>query len=220
MRISCAAAVIISLGLLAGAASAGFLTFDGDEAGYRAALASYGIDTTIIGFDNLAKDDLVTDQYLNRGALFIAGNGGLNYLRVDNDMNDVPPISKPWAIQIEDVEGLLTEIGVQFAVPIRTMAVWHGDVAAKGGNVLRITPLLDGNSLGDLDFTNSKETARFVGIIATGGVVFNGASLKSMKTGDAWGIDNFEYERIIPEPTMVTLIGLAGIGALAIRRRR
>jgi hypothetical protein len=214
------AAVFALLGLSAALGSADFLVFDGDEAGYRAALVTYGLDTTVIGFDTLAKGDHVTDQYVDRGVLFIEGNGGINYLKVDDDINDVPPVSLPWAIQIEDADDILTEFSTEFDIPIRTLALWHGDVASSGGNVLWIDLLLDSAPVGTFNLTHSKDTIRFVGIIAIGGDSFNGAYFASRKTGDAWGFDNFEYEYIVPEPGLVTLIGLGGLGIVALRRRR
>jgi hypothetical protein len=203
-----------------GAASAGFIMYDGDEAGYRAALTSYGLNTTLIGFDDLAKDDLVTTQYLGLGVEFVPGNGGANFLRVDDEMNDVPPISNPYAIQIENTATTLTEFTTLFGGPIQTLAFWQGDVAKSGGNVLRIK-LYDGaNEVTTLNFTNSKDVSRFAGIIATGGDTFDSAWIGSMKLDDAWGFDNFEFQ-VVPEPSTMTALAFVCIGmAGAFRRKR
>jgi hypothetical protein len=213
-------AVLVLLGLAAAASWAGFIVYDGNEAGYRAGLTTYGLTTSVIGFDALDKGDYVTDQYLDRGVLFIPGNGGINGLKVDDDMNDVPPISLPWAIQINDDNTLQTYFDVEFYVPIRTLALWHGDVAASGGNVLYVELWQDGTPVATFNLTNSKDTARFAGIVVTEGDWFNGARLLSKKVGDAWGLDNFEYEYIMPEPGLMTLLGLAGMGIVIARRRR
>lgn len=135
-------------------------------------------------------------------------------------MNDVPPISPPYAIQLNDEDGYFTEFWVEFTSPVRTVAMWHGDVASRNDNVLHAGLFADGVMVTEYDFFHSKDTARFIGIIAIGDDWFNGVWFISYNDGDNWGFDNFEFEYIVPEPASMTPIALFGIGALAIRRRK
>lgn len=123
--------------------------------------------------------------------------------------------------------------------PIDTKGMWHdesqsivldftsGPVSYVGGwdidtGSWSITATFDNNEtqVFSLDTTaTSGNSAEFWGLVVNDGRKITKLELDGSGSG-GWGVDNIEYNDVVPEPATMTILGLAAIAAAKKRKRK